>query len=98
MHGAPGKWWWCGTPWQCLDWLGRHVETTDHPHARAADGLRSVVMVTRDVTEQEENRNQLAASAQYLRRTLNATGDAIFASLTRTTRTRRCASSTSRCS
>ena len=60
--------------------VGRHVETTYYPHARAADGLRSVVMVTRDVTEQEENRNQLAASAQYLRRTLNATGDAIFAS------------------
>jgi len=60
--------------------VGRHVETTYYPHARVTDGQPSVVMVTRDVTEQEESRHQLAASEEYLRRTLNATGDAIFAS------------------
>ena len=58
---------------------GRDYETTYYPYAGLADGARCVVMVTRDVTEQEDSRNQLAASADHLRRTLNATTDGMFA-------------------
>ncbi len=58
---------------------GGHFETTYYPHVDEAAGIRCVVMVSRDVTEQEQSRRQLAAGAEYLRRTLNATGDAIFA-------------------
>ena len=57
----------------------RIVETTYHPYSEAAAGVRCCVAVTRDVTEQESSRQQLAVSAEYLLRTLNATGDAIFA-------------------
>lgn len=60
----------------------RHVETIYYPYAAmvgAADA-RWVVVVSRDVTDQEEARQQTALSAEYLRRTLDATGDAIFAS------------------
>lgn len=59
---------------------GRMFETTYYPHAQQVAGERLVVMVTRDVTDQENSRLALEASAEYLRRTLNATGDAIFAS------------------
>ena len=56
----------------------RHYETVYHPYDDR--NARWVVIVTRDVTEQEGARLRLAASEEYLRRTLNATGDAIFAS------------------
>ena len=59
---------------------GREVETTYYPYADDGTGVRCVVVVTRDVTEQEADRRERAAGAEYLRRTLNATGDAIFAS------------------
>ena len=42
-------------------------------------GLRSVILVTRDITEQERVRASEAASAEYLTRVLNATGDAVYA-------------------
>jgi PAS domain S-box-containing protein len=58
----------------------RMLETSYYPYADGGAGLRCVVMVTRDVTNEEASRQALAASAEYLRRTLNATGDAIFAS------------------
>ena len=58
---------------------GRYFETTYYPYADdTADG-RCVVIVSRDITEQGDRSQQLAAGAEYLRRTLNATGDAIFA-------------------
>lgn len=57
---------------------GGQFETTYYPYVDPA-GARFAVIVSRDVTEQESSRQQLAAGAQYLRRTLNATGDAIFA-------------------
>ena len=59
---------------------GRVMETRYHPYREQATGLRCVVLVSRDVTEEERAREALAASAEDLRRTLNATGDAIFAS------------------
>lgn len=58
---------------------GRIVETTYYPYDDPA-GQRAVVTVSRDVTERETARRDLAESAEYLRRTLNATGDGIFAS------------------
>ena len=60
----------------------RHVESTYYPYPAVAERAtaRCVVIVSRDVTEQEEARQQLVLGAEYLRRTLNATGDAIFAS------------------
>ncbi len=58
---------------------GRHFETSYYPYAGVADGARCVVMVTRDVTEQETSRRQLADHAEHLRRTLSATADGMFA-------------------
>lgn len=58
---------------------GRHVETTYYPYAEVDRGVRCVVLVSRDVTQEEHARQQLAAATEYLQRTLNATGDAIFA-------------------
>jgi len=57
----------------------RQIETTFYPFVAEANGMRAAVAVTRDVTAQEQARAALAESAQYLLRTLNATGDAIFA-------------------
>ena len=66
--------------WTQLPGVGsRYIETTYRPYADAAAPSRSVVIVSRDATEREQARQQLAASGEYLRRTLNATGDAIFA-------------------
>ncbi len=61
---------------------GRHIETSYYPYIETVDvaKVRCVVMVSRDVTDQELTRQQLVETAQYLQRTLNATGDAIFAS------------------
>ena len=58
----------------------RLLETTYSPHAADAAGVRCVVMVSRDVSEREQARAALEVSAEYLRRTLGATGEAIFAS------------------
>ena len=60
--------------------VNRHMETTYYPFFDNATKARRVILVTRDVTEQEQDRLAAAASADYLRGTLNATGDAIFAS------------------
>ncbi len=57
----------------------RVFETTYYPYDEP-EGARSVVIVTRDITDLEMSRRELAESAEYLRRTLNATGDGIFAS------------------
>ena len=59
---------------------GQMFETTYYPYASHRPGERLVVMVSRDVSGQEASRRALEASAEYLRHTLNATGDAIFAS------------------
>jgi PAS domain S-box-containing protein len=59
---------------------GRLVETRYHPYRDGATGLRCVVLVSRDVTEEANASEALANSAEDLRRTLDATGDAIFAS------------------
>ncbi len=67
-------------PAEAAELAGREVETTYYPYADDGTGVRCVVVVTRDVTEQEADRRQRAAGEEYLRRTLNATGDAIFAS------------------
>lgn len=58
---------------------GRVYESTYYPYTADAEGVRCAVVVSRDVSAQEADRQKLAASAEYLRRTLNATGDAIFA-------------------
>ncbi|MFN7725637.1 MAG: PAS domain-containing protein [Rubrivivax sp.] len=58
----------------------RLMETHYFPYGLDAEGRRCVVAVTRDVSEREAARAALALSEEYLRRTLNATGDAIVAS------------------
>jgi len=58
----------------------RYVETTFFPYADAIAGMRCAVLVSRDITEPERARAALAETAAYLDRTLNATGEAIFAS------------------
>jgi PAS domain S-box-containing protein len=58
----------------------RVMETHYFPYGLDAEGRRCVVAVTRDVSERESARAALALSEEYLRRTLNATGDAIVAS------------------
>ncbi|HPH13865.1 MAG TPA: EAL domain-containing protein [Burkholderiaceae bacterium] len=57
----------------------RLLETTYYPFSPVAGRLRQVVMVTRDITVQERSRQQLADSAENLRRTFNATADGMFA-------------------
>ena len=57
----------------------RFMESTYFPFADRTSHRRRVVIVTRDITEQEQAREALIAGAEYLRGTLNATGDAIFA-------------------
>ena len=58
---------------------GRLLETTYYPFAPMTGRLNQVVMVTRDITDQERSRQQLADSAENLRRTFNATTDGMFA-------------------
>lgn len=69
----------CGTV-HFLDGRSRLLETTYSPLAEPLDGLPCLVCISRDVTEREEARQALVVGEQYLRRTLGATGDAIFAS------------------
>jgi PAS domain S-box-containing protein len=58
---------------------GAILETTFSPFIQDLGGVRCVVLVTRDISEQERRRIEQESGAEYLRRTLNATGDAIFA-------------------
>lgn len=58
----------------------RVMETHYYPYGLDAEGRRCVVAVTRDVSDKEAAREALDVRDEYLRRTLNATGDAIFAS------------------
>ena len=59
---------------------GRFMQTTYYPYGEDEAGTRLVAIVTRDLTDQEQGRALLATQAEYLQRTLNATGEAIFAS------------------
>jgi PAS domain S-box-containing protein len=74
-----------GQPRQVCNWvelpkLGRRLfETTYFPYADAASGARWVVMISHDMTEQEQARSAALTQAEYLRLTLNATGDGILA-------------------
>ena len=57
----------------------RHIETTYIAMQSAADDAPRVLMVSRDVTDRERDRQALEESEEYLRQTLCATDDAIFA-------------------
>ncbi len=59
---------------------GRWIETTYFPFVERMQGLRCAVMITRDVSDEERAREDLAHSAQLLAMTLNATDEGIFAS------------------
>ena len=63
-----------------LDGRSLFIETTFSPLAELLDGEACLVSISRDVTEREGARQALVVGAEYLRRTLGATGDAIFAS------------------
>lgn len=58
----------------------RLLESIYYPHLDVASGVHCVGALSRDVTEREQAGAAVEASAEYLRRTLNATGDAIYAS------------------
>ena len=58
----------------------RSWEVTIYPYREPHSQRKGAVMVTRDVTERLAEQAALAASLDNLRLTLNATGDAIFAS------------------
>lgn len=57
----------------------RHVHSTFHPVSAPDGGPRLAALITRDVTHDERQHAALEASAESLRATLDATGDAIFA-------------------
>jgi PAS domain S-box-containing protein len=57
----------------------RFLETTLMPFVMPQSGLRGVIAVTRDITEQDATRVALATSLENLRRTFNATNDGMFA-------------------
>lgn len=57
----------------------RHLETTYVPMPPGISGSPTVLMVSRDVTDRERDRAALLDSHEYLRQTLGATEDAIFA-------------------
>ena len=57
----------------------RFMETTYTPYVSPSQGVMGVVVVTRDVTEQEATRRALATSLENLRRTFNATTDGMYA-------------------
>jgi PAS domain S-box-containing protein len=59
---------------------GRLIERRMQPYRDEATGLRCVVVISRDITAEERNHQVTAELAEDLRRTLEATGDAIFAS------------------
>jgi len=58
----------------------RWWETTLFPLGESRTGWRGVVKISRDVTARQTAGRTLAASVDNLRLTLNATGDAVFAS------------------
>ncbi|MFO1329031.1 MAG: PAS domain-containing protein [Rubrivivax sp.] len=60
--------------------LGQRTLHSDfYPIRVDAGGPRLVALVTRDVTQEEQQRAALVSAAEFLRGTLDATGDAIFA-------------------
>jgi PAS domain S-box-containing protein len=58
----------------------RWWETTFYPYVEPGSGARGAVVVSRDVTAQQEAQASVARSLHHLRVTLNTTGDGIFAS------------------
>jgi len=59
---------------------GRFIERRLQPYLDEATGLRCVVVISRDITVEERSHQATTELAEDLRRTLEATGDAIFAS------------------
>jgi PAS domain-containing protein len=57
----------------------RFMETVLTPFMTPQAGVRGLIAVTRDITEQEATRSALATSLENLRRTFNATTDGMFA-------------------
>lgn len=57
----------------------RHIETTYIPMSMGVEATPAALMVSRDVTEREQARIALETSEEYLRQTLGATEDAVFA-------------------
>ncbi len=62
-----------------LPGLGRRLLETRLLPCQGPGGSRRLLSVTRDITEAEASREAIELGAEYLRRTLNATSDAIFA-------------------
>lgn len=58
----------------------RTLETRYRPFSAGGAEVKGVIMISRDISEQEQAQAAIEAGAEYLRRTLNATGDGIFAS------------------
>jgi len=56
------------------------LQTQFHPYRDGGSATERVILVTRDITDQASDRLAAEVSAEYLRQTLNATGDAVFAS------------------
>jgi PAS domain S-box-containing protein len=65
---------------QLRDGRERILQSRYFPYRDGGTEVSRVIIVTRDITEQEDDRRAVETGAEYLRRTLNATGDAIFAS------------------
>jgi len=57
----------------------RFIETVMTPVAAPGSAARAIIAVSRDITEQEATRSALATSLENLRRSFNATIDAMFA-------------------
>jgi PAS domain S-box-containing protein len=64
---------------QLRDGRERILQSRYFPYRDGGSEVSRVIIVTRDITEQEDDRRAVETGAEYLRRTLNATGDAIFA-------------------
>ncbi len=67
-------------PTRLRDGRERILQSRYFPYRDGGSEVSRVIIVTRDITEQEDDRRAIETGAEYLRRTLNATGDAIFAS------------------
>lgn len=57
----------------------RHLQTEFYPIDAPGGGTRMAALITRDVTQEVQQHAALVSSTEYLRGTLDATGDAIFA-------------------
>lgn len=57
----------------------RHLQTEFYPIDAPGGGKRMAALMTRDVTQEVLQHEALVSSTEYLRGTLDATGDAIFA-------------------